>query len=80
MKPPSTPRACGGFFFQPFRNPVSAIRNSPVLTTTRFLRAEFSLIHLELWIRAQAITRVFSIRYTATEAIVTHRASSGISH
>ncbi len=46
-----------------------------MLTTTRFLRIEFSLFHLEIWKRERAIRQVFFVRYTQTEAIVTHYAA-----
>jgi len=46
-----------------------------MLTTTRFKRIEFSLVHLEVWKKTHAIRQVFFVRYTQTEAIVTHSAA-----
>jgi hypothetical protein len=43
-----------------------------MIIVTRFIRAEFSLFHLEVWRREQRIPRVLRIRYTRTEAVVTH--------
>ena len=47
-----------------------------MITTTRFQRIEFSLIHLDIWRRAHAIRQIFFVRYTHTEAIVTHYAAA----
>lgn len=46
-----------------------------MITTSRFNRIEFSLIHLEVWKKTHAIRQVFFVRYTQTEAIVTHYAA-----